>query len=120
MSLQLYPLPGTFWTCVHRYMAPEVLSSQVTPASDIWSAGVMAFQLLTGRLPFDDHRNPFAPSISAVWRSVLSDNVDFNMPWWKGISDDAKDFVHMLLTRWVGTMEHAQYWQHNTSKAVGM
>jgi calcium-dependent protein kinase len=101
-------------------MAPEVLSSQVTPASDIWSAGVMAFQLLTGRLPFDDHRNPFAPSISAVWRSVLSDNVDFNMPWWKGISDDAKDFVHMLLTRWVGTMEHAQYWQHNTSKAVGM
>jgi calcium-dependent protein kinase len=54
-------------------MAPEVLSSQVTPASDLWSAGVMAHQLLTGRLPFDDHRNPYAPSISAVWRSVLCD-----------------------------------------------
>jgi serine/threonine protein kinase len=56
-------------------MAPEVLSSQVLPASDLWSAGVMAHQLLTGRLPFDDHRNPFAPSISAVWRSVLCDKV---------------------------------------------
>jgi calcium-dependent protein kinase len=62
-------------------MAPEVLSSQVTPASDLWSAGVMAHQLLTGRLPFDDHRNPFAASISAVWRSVLSDKVSYNMPW---------------------------------------
>lgn len=80
-------------------MAPEVLSSQVVPASDVWSAGVMAHQLLTGRLPFDDHRNPFAPSISAVWRSVLTDKVDYNMPWWEGLSDEAKDFVHTLLDR---------------------
>eukprot|EP00878_Enallax_costatus_P003362 GHUV01003571.1.p1 GENE.GHUV01003571.1~~GHUV01003571.1.p1 ORF type:complete len:609 (+),score=221.69 GHUV01003571.1:1048-2874(+) len=87
-------LEGTPW-----YMAPEVLSSNVTPASDMWSAGVMAFQLLTGRLPFDDHRNPFAPSISAVWRSVLCDQVDYNMPWWRGISDEGKDFVDSLLQR---------------------
>ncbi|GBF90915.1 calcium-dependent kinase [Raphidocelis subcapitata] len=85
---------GTPW-----YMAPEVLSSQVTPASDVWSAGVMAHQLLTGRLPFDDHRNPFAPSISAVWKSVLSDKVAYNMPWWSGLSDEAKDFVSSLLQR---------------------
>ena len=29
-----------------RFMAPEVLSSRVVPASDMWSAGVMAHQLL--------------------------------------------------------------------------
>ena len=29
-------------------MAPEVLSSQVFPKSDVWSAGVLCYQLLTG------------------------------------------------------------------------
>ena len=35
--------------------------------SDVWAAGVMAHQLLTGRFPFDDKTNPFAPSLSKVW-----------------------------------------------------
>ncbi len=48
-------------------MAPEVLSSQVWPASDVWAAGVMAYQLLSGYLPFDDRRNPNAPALSIVW-----------------------------------------------------
>lgn len=55
-------LPSLF-----RYMAPEVLSSKVVPASDVWSAGVMAFQLLTGRFPFDDKQNPFRPSVTKIW-----------------------------------------------------
>jgi len=85
---------GTPW-----FMAPETLSSQVGTPSDIWSAGVMACQLLTGMLPFDDHKNPFNPSISAIWRSVLNDNVDFRKQWWQGVSDEAKDFVKFLLNR---------------------
>lgn len=55
-------LEGTPW-----YMAPEVLSSTVTPASDLWSAGVMAYQLLSGRLPFNDRRSPSSPSITVIW-----------------------------------------------------
>jgi len=55
-------LEGTPW-----FMAPEVLSSAVVPASDIWSAGVMAHQLLTGRFPFDDRSNPGRPVISKIW-----------------------------------------------------
>ena len=52
-----------------RYMAPEVLSSAVVPASDVWSAGVMAHQLLTGRFPFDDRANRAHPAISKIWRA---------------------------------------------------
>eukprot|EP00891_Asterochloris_glomerata_P002541 jgi/Astpho2/2541/Aster-04254 len=90
-------LEGTPW-----YMAPEVLSSEVTPASDIWSAGVMAFQLLTGRFPFDDRRNPFNPSISKIWQAILTDRLDFKRSCWAGISDEAKNFVQQLLQRGPG------------------
>ncbi len=45
-------------------MAPEALSSEVFPASDVWAAGVMAYQLLSGYLPFDDARNRDAPALS--------------------------------------------------------
>ena len=53
-------------------MAPEVLRSAVEPASDVWSAGVMAHQLLTGRFPFDDRSNPSNPAISKIWCDHLA------------------------------------------------
>jgi calcium-dependent protein kinase len=43
-----------------------VLSSSVEPASDVWAAGVMAYQLLSGRFPFDDWSNTQAPALSMV------------------------------------------------------
>jgi calcium-dependent protein kinase len=55
-------LEGTPW-----FMAPEMLSSSVTPAVDVWAAGVMAYQLLTGDFPFNDRRNAFNPSVNAIW-----------------------------------------------------
>ena len=53
---------GTPW-----FMAPEMLRSQVTPACDIWAAGVMAFQLLSGDFPFNDKQNPMRPKVKNIW-----------------------------------------------------
>ena len=83
---------GTPW-----YMAPEVLRSEVVPASDLFAAGVMAYQLLSGRFPFDDRQNPFRPALSAVWRSVLTDEPDFSKRHWQEVSEEAKDLVGRLL-----------------------
>lgn len=33
-------------------MAPEVVRERYTLSADLWSVGVMAYLLLTGRLPF--------------------------------------------------------------------
>ncbi|GMH33420.1 hypothetical protein BSKO_01254 [Bryopsis sp. KO-2023] len=85
---------GTPW-----FMAPEVLSSEVVPESDVWSAGVMAHQLLTGNLPFDDKKNRKAPALSAVWRAILTEDVNFRKPYWMGISEPAMDFVKQLLVK---------------------
>ena len=47
-SSQRSQITGTF-----AYMAPEQFSGKFSPASDQYALGVMAFQLLTGRLPFE-------------------------------------------------------------------
>ncbi|GAB4814982.1 hypothetical protein N2152v2_002028 [Parachlorella kessleri] len=85
-------LEGTPW-----FMSPESLQSKVYPASDVWSAGVMVHQLLTGRFPFDDRMTPHNPSLSRVWKSILTEEVNFSRSYWEGISEDAKDFVGQLL-----------------------
>jgi calcium-dependent protein kinase len=82
-----------------RFLAPEALSSNWSTKSDVWAAGVMAYQLLTGRLPFNDKRNPHNPVLSAVLRSILTEPLNFSKAYWQDISDDAKDFVQFMLNR---------------------
>ncbi|GFR39841.1 hypothetical protein Agub_g336 [Astrephomene gubernaculifera] len=82
-----------------HFMAPEQLSGKTEPASDIWSAGVMAHQLLCGNVPFDDVRNPRAPALSLVWRAILTEEPRFTQRSWSGISELAKDFVRSLLRK---------------------
>ena len=76
-------------------MAPEVLSSNVLPASDVWAAGVLAYQLLSGSLPFDDAK----ASLPKIWRAILTQEPSFRGSAWGDISQDAQDFVRLLLNK---------------------
>jgi serine/threonine-protein kinase len=54
------------------YMSPEVCAGDdASPASDLWSAGVMFFEMLTGYLPFNGP-NP-AAIINAIMTAPLPD-----------------------------------------------
>jgi calcium-dependent protein kinase len=78
---------GTIYT-----MAPEVISSAYSQKADIWSVGVMAFQLLSGTKPF------WGATRREVARAVVRSEYNFDDPAWADVSEDAKMFVEFLLT----------------------
>jgi tetratricopeptide (TPR) repeat protein len=49
----------------YHFMAPEQLRGRPTPQSDLWALGVVAYRLLTGRLPFP------GPSLAELSRQIL-------------------------------------------------
>lgn len=87
-------LIGTPW-----FLAPENLSSRYVTKSDIWSLGVMTYQLLSGKMPFNDHENPFSPSLTKIWREILTSEPRMTSSRWKAVSEDAKDFIRKCLTK---------------------
>jgi len=76
------------------YMAPEVLKRlPYTAACDMWSLGVVAFILLSGRRPF--HSRERQEKIDRI----LHTEPNYNSSSWATVSDTAKDFVMQLLVK---------------------
>jgi len=85
------------------YMSPEVVQQSYGFSCDLWSVGVCAYQLLTGRLPFRGEEEEGGPrpgqpgATKALFRSILFDSLDLQSEPWPAISPAAKDFVERLI-----------------------
>lgn len=67
------------------YAAPETMKSQKYMQSDMWSLGICAYFLVTGRHPFENPNN--------FWKGIIhTDNKE-----WETLTPDGKDFITSLL-----------------------
>ncbi|XP_031108807.1 calcium-dependent protein kinase SK5-like [Ipomoea triloba] len=95
-GLSVFYKPGeTFSDVVGSpyYVAPEVLCKHYGPESDVWSAGVILYILLSGVPPF------WAETDVGIFRQILQGKLDLESEPWPGISDSAKDLIHKMLDR---------------------
>jgi Ca2+-binding EF-hand superfamily protein len=72
------------------YIAPNVLEGNYRSDCDLWSVGVIAFALLTGKMPFGGPEQQRE-------RDILEGRWDASPSLWGSCSADALDFVRSLL-----------------------
>jgi hypothetical protein len=78
-----------------RYMAPErALGQEVGPWSDLYSVGVIAFELLVGRTPFHDTEEPMA-----VLMRQINDPIPRVDALTEGIDPAIADWVERLVVK---------------------
>ncbi|MEW5315836.1 MAG: hypothetical protein WDW38_007238 [Sanguina aurantia] len=91
------------------YVAPEVLRQRYSLKADVWSAGIVAYQLLAGRMPFENeddelispnlHLSQVRLSNKEIFAAILYGTLDFKRSPWDALSAGARGFVTCLLQR---------------------
>uniref|UniRef100_A0A061QUQ0 Calcium-dependent protein kinase n=1 Tax=Tetraselmis sp. GSL018 TaxID=582737 RepID=A0A061QUQ0_9CHLO len=79
------------------YRAPEMYSRQYGQEADLWSAGMIIYQLICGQMCFWDCLEEC--TLQSVMDAVLNQEVTFDCPAWKQTSPEAAELVGQLLRR---------------------
>ncbi|CAB1121050.1 unnamed protein product [Ectocarpus sp. CCAP 1310/34] len=100
-ALRLDPCPPPMIAVgTPEYIAPEVLLQQPFDGrADVWSAGVTAFCLLSGALPFR------GLTLDKLYTAVLDGACSFTGSEWREVSAPAQDLVRRMLV-----VDPAQRW----------
>jgi serine/threonine protein kinase len=85
------------------YMAPEWATQRhCGTAVDLWSAGVMLYRMLSGRLPFWSNLDPEQVGALPPWSIVAGcrcNEISFPRAQWSGVSREARQLCEALLQR---------------------
>ncbi|KPP75504.1 hypothetical protein Z043_105243, partial [Scleropages formosus] len=77
-----------------QYIAPEVISYEpLSPATDMWSIGVITYILLSGMSPFQ------GDSDEETLKNIVGMNYEFEERYFPDTSEAAKDFIQKLLVK---------------------
>ncbi|CAN1316984.1 Calcium-dependent protein kinase SK5 [Linum perenne] len=102
-GLSVFYQPGEIFSDVvgsPYYVAPEVLRKYYGPESDVWSAGIILYILLSGVPPFWAGLILRPPETEVgIFRQILQAKLDFASEPWPSISESAKDLLTKMLER---------------------
>jgi calcium-dependent protein kinase len=91
------------------YMSPEVLQANYDLQADMWSMGVLVFELLTGSLPFHGNTD------RALIKQIRKAKIDYTTAQWAKLSPSALELVQHLLVvpttkRWSADLALRSAW----------
>ena len=76
-----------------NYLSPELLRGQMIKELDEWACGIMMYNLLSGKFPFD------GKSEEEIFINISNTELNLDIPELKNISNECKDLISKLLER---------------------